>query len=112
VDDLEDHCLMSWCPPGEDSTHWVRGGGEPVEVRPRFVSSDIHVVRALAISGEGIARLPDPPRFADELGGELETVMLDEFQRDMAFRLLLPETVAGAPRMRAALSVLTAFLEP
>lgn len=111
LDDLDAHDLYSWRPPGEDGIRWPTADGERV-VRPVLVSPDVHLIRQCALSGLGIALVPDAglpdPGFDPD---ELVAVLPGLIGRECVFRLLIPEALADAPRIRAVLAVVRAYVE-
>ncbi|MCX4247366.1 LysR family transcriptional regulator [Paraliomyxa miuraensis] len=107
---LCEHRLLSWRPPGEDGRRWPLCDGSTLEVSPAVVSNDVLVVRGLAATGQGIARVPDAALGFGPgvmgMGDALETVMADEVGRRIGVWVLLPETRADTPRSRAAARLL------
>lgn len=110
IDDLQDHRLLSWIPPGESGAAWPLPDGGRVAVNPVFLSPDIHLIRLLAVEHQGIARVPDPPRFADELGGDLQTVLPGVVGGERNLRIVFPDGHGDSPRVRAGLALLDTFL--
>jgi DNA-binding transcriptional LysR family regulator len=112
ADDLEQHEVFAWQPPGEDA-HLLplRAGGELV-VRPMLVTSDIHVLHQCAFAGHGIAfvpdgSVPDPahPRTA------LVPVLEDVIGRERALRISVPAALADVPKIKLILASVPGFLE-
>ncbi|MEL6342455.1 MAG: LysR family transcriptional regulator [Myxococcota bacterium] len=102
---LADHRLLSWSPPGEPADRWILSNGQSLSVSPTIVSSDIHLIRELAINGQGIARvleanLPIPGN------NELVRLLPQHFQRNVSLRLLIADGLQRTPRMRQAVRVL------
>lgn len=106
VEELAQHTLLSWKPPGEDGRVWPLVGGGVTEVAPMFVSADVHLVRQLAAAGMGIALLPDGavPEGPD-IDGALVPVLPDRVGRPCALRALVPEAMIQLPKGRAVLDL-------
>lgn len=92
LEELGQHRLLSWQPHGEPADQWPLRGGGHFEAEPFLVSRDIHLVRQIALSGGGIARMPSADRVPDFGWGDttLQPVLPEQFGRPFALRLLLP----------------------
>lgn len=102
VEQLVEHELLSWAPPGEDGRVWPLVGGGALEVEPALVSSDVHMLRQFALAGLGIAFVPDamlPDAGVPE--GTLVPVLPDVVGRDGALRVSVPTALAELPKLRA-----------
>lgn len=112
VEDLARHDLLAWTPPGEDGRLWPVIGGESFEVEPVLISPDIHVLRQSAITGLGIAFVPDgmmpDPGLAD---GALVPVLADVVGRERTLHIVFPAALAGLPKLRAILHHVRTFTE-
>lgn len=111
VRDLEEHDLLRWQPPGEDAHRLPLLGGRTMTVAPRFVSPYIHLVRSLALAGQGFALVPEGAAIISQLPGDLVPVLPDQVGRDCTLWLLVPEPLAASSRLRAALDLLDTLAE-
>lgn len=103
---LSEHRLLSWIAPDADPRVWPDGAGGELDIEPWLMSSDVHVIRSAAVSGLGIAfvpnaQLPIPPPIPEDL-----VVVLPDVTRKRSLRAFVPVAVAEAPRIRAGISVL------
>lgn len=106
LEEIQEHTLLGWRPPGEDGRRWPLLDGGFVEVSPTLVAADVHLVRQLAAAGHGLALVPDAglPE-APDLGGELHVVLEDVVGRPNALRALVPEAMAKLPKGRALIEL-------
>ncbi|MFI5301467.1 MAG: LysR substrate-binding domain-containing protein, partial [Polyangiales bacterium] len=84
-----------------------------VVVQPRFLSSDIHLVRECAAAGLGVAFLPDarlPETRAPE--SKLVAVMPDVVGRERALRIVVPTALLEIPRIRVVVEEIRARVKP
>lgn len=105
--ELADHTVFVWRRPGADPRVVPVVSGD-VRIEPAAVSSDIHILRQLALAGAGIALVPDGG-FPDP-EGVVEPILVDQVGRDCPLRYVAPEAMADAPRIRAVLDGLEPFL--
>jgi DNA-binding transcriptional LysR family regulator len=100
-EDLTEHLLVTWDPPGEDAALWPLPEGRSLPVRPAFTCADVHLVRHLPAAGQGIARVPDGDvRDAPDAPGALVQV-LPQLQREIPLRAASPEALLQRPKGRA-----------
>lgn len=97
VDELHQHSLLSWIPPGEKPGDWPLRTGGSVSVQPSITSPDIQLIEHCTLSDMGLARLPyvpvsSPDRHVDDLVPVLPEVI----GRELSLRVVVPDT----PRMR------------
>lgn len=110
-EDLAQHTLLSWEPPGEDFHRWPTLDGLAVPVKVALASSDVHMIRQCVIAGVGIGRVPEAELPDPGLEpGYLVTLFPERFGRDCSLRALVPESRAALPRVRAALELLRSVL--
>ena len=109
AEDLEQHALLSWLPPGEDGRRWPLVDGGTIEVSPVLLTADVHMVRQFASAGQGIAFVPDGsvPGLPD-MFGEVVPVLDGVVGRACALRAMVPEALAKTPKGRAVLDTLRA----
>lgn len=110
--DLVHHELYTWARPGADPTLLpAETGGIPIE--PALVTADVHSLRLSALRGDALVFLPNPglpdPGYPPDA---LRTVLPDLVRRDCPIRLLVPEAMADAPKVRRILTELEPFLSP
>lgn len=104
VEELANHVLLSWTPPGGDPHLWPRVEGPPFEVHPVFVCADVHLIRQFASAGHGIALVPDGKLpMSPDMFGELVPVLDGVVGRACALRAMMPESMAKLPKGRAVL---------
>jgi DNA-binding transcriptional LysR family regulator len=111
VGDLASHDLLAWEGPGQSGSVWPLLDGTSVQVTPIVVARDIHLVRQLAIAGQGIALVPDgglPDPGAE--GNALVRVLPDVVGGETAISVVVPSALTAIPRVRAVLSMLEPFL--
>jgi DNA-binding transcriptional LysR family regulator len=107
LDDLAEHRLMSWSPPGERGSHLPLRDGGMLPWQPDVISEEVHVLHCLAAAGQGIALVPDNPRLRAIVPGDPREVVLPELVgRESSLWVLLPEAQADTPRSRAAVRLL------
>ena len=107
VDELGEHVLMSWSPPGEDPAEWPLRAGGHVTVRTALTSADILMLRRCMLSGMGLARLPDGG--LPDIGvpaGTVVPVLPETLGRELAVRVVVPD----APQMRGLFRHYLAFI--
>ena len=106
LEELSEHALLSWRPPGEDGQRWPLRDGGTLAVSPLVISPDVHMVRQLAAAGHGIALIPDGgvPE-SPTIPGPLEGVLPELVGRPNALRVLMPEPMARLSKGRALLAM-------
>lgn len=98
VDDLHEHVLISWLPPGENPAAWPLRAGGSVSVRTVLTSTDILLLRQCMSMGMGLARVPDggiPDPGVP--AGAVVPILPDVLGRELELRVVMPDT----PKMRA-----------
>ncbi|MCB9761652.1 MAG: LysR family transcriptional regulator [Alphaproteobacteria bacterium] len=110
IEELADHDLMSWLPPGEDGTRWPLQNGGWLPVSPGYVTADIHILRRLTIAGHGITLMPDSPLLARP-GDDIEPVLEEVVGRETALRVLFPEAATERRPVRALLREIQALTD-
>ncbi len=106
LEELSQHPLLRWKPPwGEAELLPLRAGGEH-RVAPVFVSTDVHLVRCLALAGQGIAYVPDGGVPEVDQNVELLPVLAPIVGRDQALRALVPTSLSTLPTGQRLLDVL------
>lgn len=110
--DLAGHELFSWCAPGEDGRVLPSRTGEPVEVDPVLVCSDVHLIRQCVLFGLGIGYVPDgmlPDPGVPE--GTIVPVLADEIGRERSLHVAVPTALADSPKLRAVVRQIQAMTE-
>ncbi|PRQ01223.1 LysR family transcriptional regulator [Enhygromyxa salina] len=103
LEQLREHQLMSWCPPGEDGSCLPLLGGGSFPITPDLVSDQVYVLHCLAAAGHGIALLPDSQPMRHLIPGTpREVVLPDLVGRRSSLWALIPEAQADTPRSQAA----------
>lgn len=110
IDELARHDLLVWQGSGRDPRILPLRDGGFVEIAPRLVATDIHLVRQCAIAGQGIAyvvdgELPDPGGAAP-----LVPILPDRVGRPQTLRLSVPRALADVPKIRVVLAHMRALL--
>lgn len=99
LEELQAHALLAWSAPGIDPVRWPLRDGSTVEVQPRIVSNDAHMLRSAALGGLGIALVPDA-RIPEAPGARpLEPVLDGVVGRELGLRLLVPALLAGSAKI-------------
>lgn len=99
--DLARHTIVAWRPPrGLERGLPLRAGGH-VEITPRLLTGDAHLLRQIASAGVALAYAPDAlfGPFPPAPGG-LVPVLPEVVGRQSALEVLLPRTLADDPAMR------------
>jgi DNA-binding transcriptional LysR family regulator len=110
LEELASHTLLVWRPPdGDGRTLPLRSGGR-LDVAPALISTDIHMLRACAQAGQGIAYVPDG-ELTPGLGVEGVRPLMEELvgQQDTV-RMVVPEVLALMPRTRSAIELIESLL--
>lgn len=113
VEQLRDHELFSWAAPGEDACLWPMSGGISFRVEPVLIATDIHLIRACCLAGQGIGRVPGVA-LAEVTGAEegLVPVLPEVVGRERAIRISVPEALSEIPKIKLVLGHIREFLEP
>ena len=100
LDDLHQHCLLSWDPPDTEADRWPLRDGGSFFVQSSLVSCDVAMLRRTMLRGAGVARLPDAqlPGQGDEV-----PVLPDLLGRELCMTVAMPDT----PKMRKFLLLLS-----
>lgn len=112
VDELARHELLVWQGSGRDPRLLPLCDGGFVEVAPKLVATDIHLVRQCALVGRGIGylvdgELPDPPG-----SPALVPILRDRVGRTQTLRISIPRALAEVPKIRGVLAHMRGFLGP
>lgn len=104
IDDLPAHALYCWQSPapGDDPRRLPLLAGGTVGVDPVIVSTDIHLLRQCALSGLGIALVPDA-MLPEAGGGKLVPVLEDVVGRQRVIQVTVPRMLADVPKIRAVM---------
>jgi DNA-binding transcriptional LysR family regulator len=111
LDELADHDLLAWTPPGEDGRLLPLRAGEGLEIDPILLSPDVHLLRQCVIAGIGIGYVPDgmlPDPGIEP--GTLVPIFPDLVGRDRPLQLLVPSALAGQPKLRVLLKHIQSFM--
>ncbi|MDP2316896.1 MAG: LysR family transcriptional regulator [Pseudomonadota bacterium] len=109
--DLDGHDLLVWRRPGADARALPTLDGGAMPIAPTVVATDVHLLHTLAAAGSGLAfvpdgRIPDPTLPPDAL----VPVLPDHVGRDCPLRMVVPQPLARAPKVRTVLEQLARFL--
>ncbi|MFO0748238.1 MAG: LysR family transcriptional regulator [Myxococcota bacterium] len=111
IEDLEQHDLLAWEGPADSGRLWPRIGGGTFPTSPVVVTRHIHLIRQFALTGQGIALVPEgglpDPHVAP---GTLVRVLPDLVGGQTAIRVIVPSALSQLPRVRAMLDLLKPFL--
>ena len=110
LEELADHDLLAWTPPGEDGRLLPLRSGEPFEIDPMLLSPDVHMLRQCVIAGLGIGYVPDgmlPDPGVEP--GTLVPLFPELVGRERPLMLLVPSALAGQPKLRALLKHIQSF---
>lgn len=111
IEDLAQHDLLAWEYPGDDGRVWPTLRGGTFSVVPVLVARHIHLIRQLAIAGQGIALVPDAlmpdPGVPD---GDLLPVLPDLVGSQLGVRIVVPAVLSDIPRIKAMLDLLKPIL--
>ena len=112
ADDLHQHAILTWSAPGLDPNLLPRLHGPALPIQPVLTSNDIHLLRQLALAGQGIAFVPDA-QFPDPVPDDeaLVPLLVDEVGRTTTLRMIVPEALARSSRVNALLTELTSYFE-
>ncbi|MEM9692400.1 MAG: LysR family transcriptional regulator [Myxococcota bacterium] len=110
IDELADHDLIGWVNPDAPPYEWPTIDGACFPVEPNLVHSDVHLVRHLAASGQGIALVPEADVDDPEVSGDkLEAVLPDLVGRVVPVSYAVPKMLSDAPRIALILRAMRAF---
>lgn len=110
LEELADHDLLAWTPPGEDGRLLPLRSGEPFEIDPMVLSPDVHMLRQCVIAGLGIGYVPDgmlPDPGVEP--GTLVPLFPELVGRERPLMLLVPSALAGQPKLRVLLKHIQSF---
>ncbi len=110
LDDLASCDLLVWRPPDRDPNRLPLLDGGEVFITPKFVSSDVHLVRHVAALSCGVAYLPDGALpDLDNAIPELSAVLPDVVGRARTLSIVVPTTLLTVPRIRRVLDTMDLF---
>ncbi|MCB9744781.1 MAG: LysR family transcriptional regulator [Alphaproteobacteria bacterium] len=103
VEDLAEHDLLFWQPPGAHAPPALPlwDGGE-LPISPWFISSDFNVLRLMVSDGQGLAMLPYNDRLNAVVQDDVEPLLTELVGWESTTRVLLPEHRSRMRRTRAA----------
>ncbi len=101
IDDLAEHDVALWVPRVGDEEVLPRRDGASASVEPTMITSNIAMIRWVALSGHAICLLPDPG-IADmaEPTGPLRPILDDVVRGTLAVWVVIPEVLADDPNVR------------
>jgi DNA-binding transcriptional LysR family regulator len=103
--DLRKHrCLMGFARGETPQTQWPFAGGR-IHVDGVFFSNDLELVRAMALSGRGIALLPRSIVVDHLARGELVHVLPNRVASEVRVAIVYPERAFVPPQVRAFVEV-------
>jgi DNA-binding transcriptional LysR family regulator len=111
IEELAGYDLFAWVRGEDDGRLWPALDGGAFPVAPLLVARDAHLIRQLALAGQGIALLPDallPDPGVPE--GTLVPVLPERVGGEVGLRLIVPAALSEIPRIRAMLELLRDFL--
>ncbi|GMU01415.1 LysR substrate-binding domain-containing protein [Corallococcus caeni] len=113
VEALRNHELFSWQGPGGDACLWPQLRGPAFQVEPALISTDIHLIRACCLAGQGIGLIPSVD-LADpgEVEGALVPVLADVVGREQPLRVSVPEALSELPKIRQVLEHIRRIIAP
>jgi DNA-binding transcriptional LysR family regulator len=102
--------VLRWAEPGVDpNTLPLRAGGV-MQIRPRIVSPDMHLLRQCALSSVGLAFVPDAASVPAVWSDGLVPVLPALVGADLPLRIAVPAALSELPRVRAVFEALRGFL--
>lgn len=108
IDDLHAHrCLMSFRRGELPQTHWPLEGGGQIAVEGSFFTSNLELLKLLAISGEGIAMLPRHILLDELERGEIVQLLAGVLGSEIRIALLYRDRVLMPPQVRAFIDAVT-----
>lgn len=111
VEDLSVHTLLSWRGPGQDPYRWPLREGGVLKVEPALISNDIHSLRQVMLAGQGLTLLPDGIQPEPNEESQLVRILEGQLGQEVPLRVVVPEPMARAPKIRALQESILAFLE-
>jgi DNA-binding transcriptional LysR family regulator len=113
IDDLARHTLLSWQAPGGDPKVWTLVDGGTFVVEPALISTDIHLLRLCALSGQGIAFIPDAfvPE-APEASGKARAVLDGVVGRRRQLQLIVPAALGNVPKIQRFVELVDSIIRP
>jgi DNA-binding transcriptional LysR family regulator len=98
-EDLHDHALLYWVSPEGGPPQLPLANGGTMAIEPLLATTQIHILRRCAISGLGIAYLPDAGlMLPSEPPGTLVSVLPEQVGAQRPLRLLVPSALRQTPR--------------
>lgn len=105
--ELAGHDLLSWEQAGEDGRQWPLLNGGTVRVAPFMRTTDVHLLRQLAIAGLGVALVPDGQVPDPGLpAGSVVPVLGELIGREVALRIVIPTALSEIPKIRVFLELI------
>lgn len=107
---LKDLPVLRWEAPGEPTDQLLLRDGSALEVRPRVVSPDIHLLRQCALDSMGLAFVPDASLLTALGADALVPVLPKLVGRELPVRIAVPASLSELPRIRTVFEALRRFL--
>lgn len=111
IEELAEHTLFAWDPPGENPRVWPLRSGGAFAVEPALVASDIHLLRQCVLAGEGLALIPDAMLPEVDAAPAAVPVLPDVVGRERPVRLVVPSVLSDLPKIKAVLKHVRAFTD-
>lgn len=96
IEQLREHRLLSWIPPGENPGDWPLLAGGVASVEPTVTSPDIQLMHLCMRAHMGLARLPVIPNNPNINSGtgadQVVPVLAEIVGRELLMRIVVPDT--------------------
>ena len=109
LEDLADHILLAWRPPGGGADRLLLRDGGDWAIAPETVSSDDRLLRVMARHGLGIAYVPDPD-LPDPEHADLVPVLDDVVDHTVDLLCHVPRALEDVPRVQAIVELVRAAM--
>jgi DNA-binding transcriptional LysR family regulator len=110
--DLEGHCVITFSPLGSEEWQLVsQREKQTVQIKKRLVTNDLHLIKALTVSGMGISLIPTFLCYQEAKTGKLIRVLENWRSETRPVHFVYPAQKYVSPKIKAFIDVATGLLK-